>query len=262
MTKLPVILGYRVYPAGGAEIFIRESLRELVPYVSGTIVTVSNWPWNGPKFEHDRSLSFISDILLNDVYTNVEIVKDDWKDENYQGSWLLERAYQKYPGMYLLMIDCDEVITKETLEEGLKNIGEKPGLMFHHRCYWKTIRHKILPDFHVSALGLIKLDKVRKIVRHRHLEVEDYAYLPVEKGFCHHFAYVRNNETIKQKLSTFSHASEIVPNWYEEKWLGWDKNNNLTNLHPVAPEKWTGVEVVKKSTLPGSLSKVLSDEYD
>lgn len=250
--RLPVVLGYRVYPAGGAENFIKQSLKELTPYVSGVIVTVSEKPWHGPEFLPDRTLSIISEVAAEKESPEFEIETKHWKDENEQGSWLLERAYQKYPGMYLLMIDSDEIITKETLEEGLKNIGEKPALMFYHRCYWWTRYFKILPDFHVSALGLIKLDKVRKIVKFRHLEVEDYAYLPHEKGFCHHFAYVRTDEQIKQKLSSFSHANEIVPNWFEEKWKA--KNyDEVTNFHPVCPEKWTGAEVVWFETLPESI---------
>lgn len=254
--RLPVILGYRIYPSGGAENFIRESLEELAPYVSGAIVTVSEKPWHGQEMPYDRTLSIVSEVLLDGRCPNVEIVKQHWKDENEQGSWLLERAFEKYPGMYLLMIDCDEVITKETLEEGLKNIGEKPALMFHHRCYWWTRTLKILPDFHVSALGLIKLDKLRKIVKYRHLEVEDYAYLPVEKGFCHHFAYVRTDEQIRQKLSSFSHANEIVPNWFDEKWKAKD-HTTLKNFHPVAPEKWTGVEEVPLDSLPDRITKLL-----
>lgn len=253
--RLPVILGYRVYPAGGAENFIRQSLKELTPYVSGVIVTVSEKPWHGSEYPHDQTLSIISKVSIEEDSPEFEVVTKNWKDENEQGSWLLSRAFDKYPGMYLLMIDCDEVITKKTLEEGLKAIGDKPALMFYHRCYWWLRELKILPDFHVSALGLIKLDKQRKMCRFRHLEVEDYAYLPVEKGFCHHFAYVRTDEQMKQKISSFSHANEIVTNWFEEKWKSKEAIDELKNFHPVVPEKWTGLEEVEQDTLPESVRR-------
>lgn len=248
--KFPIVLGYRVYPAGGSENFIKHSLQELAPYVQGTIVTVSEKPWNGPEYSSDNTLS-----LIKEVDPSAEIITKYWKNENEQGSFLLEHAYNKYRGNYLLMIDSDEIITKQTLEAGLNHIKNQSVLLFYHRIYWKSIYYKLLNDFHVSAIGLIYLNQQRKIEHYRHTE-GPYIFLPPEKGFCHHYAYVRTNEQMKQKLSAFSHANEIVPNWYENKWLAWDKDHRIENLHPVGPDIWPTTELIPEENIPNIIKEI------
>lgn len=240
-VKLPVVLGYRVYPAGGAENFIKQSLSELLPHVEAAVITISSKPWNGPDHPKDNSLRLIGECIYT---TPIHVKIDHWKTEEDQGNWILNKVRNDYPDSYLLLIDSDEIITLDTLKKGLENIGDHDALHFYHRCYWKTIHYRLIPDFEVSAIGLISPEATAKIESYRHLAGRKYKFLSPEDGFCHHYAYVRTDDQMKQKLSSFSHSAEIIPGWFENKWKEWDKDHNTQYLHPVASDKWPNVHYV------------------
>src|SRR5439155_11071409 len=42
-------------------------------------------------------------------------------------------------------------------------------------------------------------------------------------------------EEIWIKIHSFSHASEVKPDWHERVWKGWDADHNLQNLNPAFP---------------------------
>ncbi|GMH96971.1 hypothetical protein TrVE_jg4541 [Triparma verrucosa] len=57
-------------------------------------------------------------------------------------------------------------------------------------------------------------------------------------GVCHHLSYVRTQQELVNKFSSFEHSDEIVPNWIAEKWDAWRSNNTLEDLHPTKPEAY------------------------
>jgi hypothetical protein len=52
---------------------------------------------------------------------------------------------------------------------------------------------------------------------------------------CHHMSYARSDDALLRKITSFSHADEIVPGWYERVWLAWDARPELEELHPTHP---------------------------
>ena len=60
---------------------------------------------------------------------------------------------------------------------------------------------------------------------------------------------------MKEKLSTFSHAHEILDGWYENVWLKWPSNRQMPNVHPTNPEKFPAVEYVEPKDLPEMLKE-------
>lgn len=67
--------------------------------------------------------------------------------------------------------------------------------------------------------------------------------IPEKIVLVEHFSYVRNDDNkIKEKISTFSHANEIIGGidmWYENIYLQADLES--TNLHPTHPECYTSI---------------------
>jgi hypothetical protein len=53
----------------------------------------------------------------------------------------------------------------------------------------------------------------------------------------HHLSYVRTDEDMLKKISTFSHSNEFdFYQWYLTKWLNWTPER--LDLHPVVPEQF------------------------
>jgi len=71
-------------------------------------------------------------------------------------------------------------------------------------------------------------------------------------GTVLHFGWAQSLKTIRYKLSTFSHSSEIRKN-YMSKYLAWTPGNEDTDLHPVYPDLWGEPMVYDKLQMPDYL---------
>jgi hypothetical protein len=86
-----------------------------------------------------------------------------------------------------------------------------------------------------------------------------YAYLPPSVILMHHFSYARSDEFVKNKLATFEHSHEILPDWYEKVWLGFKPGDR--NFHPCsAPQYSTAVEV-NWNMLPKNIKAFLQEKF-
>jgi len=63
-------------------------------------------------------------------------------------------------------------------------------------------------------------------------------------------SYARTNEQMQRKLGAFSHAAQVRPGWYQEKWLAWDNDHSLTDLNPVMPNYYQRAVPVPEEALP------------
>lgn len=95
--------------------------------------------------------------------------------------------------------------------------------------YWKTEEYEITPvqqDYPLIAVRpTVKFTKARAISN-------EHAYfinIPM-----YHFSYVRDDQEMWEKISSFSHRDEFdINKWYKEVWLKWTPDS--VNLHPVVP---------------------------
>jgi hypothetical protein len=69
----------------------------------------------------------------------------------------------------------------------------------------------------------------------RDVDSQSRAVIDETVAICHHLSYARNNDELQLKLSSFSHAAEVLPGWYENVWLRWDEDPDMRDLHPTHP---------------------------
>ena len=74
--------------------------------------------------------------------------------------------------------------------------------------------------------------------------------IPRSVVVCHHFSYARPAEKVLNKIKSFSHRDELVPNWFENVWLRWDEDHSLENLHPTHPVEYKRAIPVDLASLP------------
>lgn len=138
---------------------------------------------------------------------------------------------------WVFCLDSDEVLLDADLHQLVKlcETGEHEAISAHLLTYWKTIEHRVEPPENLTAPIA-----VRKGVR-----FSGTRYVDAEPHFAdiwlRHLSYVRTDAELREKLRLFGHAHEIVPDWYEKVWLGWDADHALTGLHPVRPDAYPQV---------------------
>jgi len=137
---------------------------------------------------------------------------------------------------WVLIVDADERYEKVEIEklliilEEIKDTNIEIVRPRSWSVYWKTPYFKLFPEQPYKPIIAIKPTCLFKSMRNA---IGTQTFSNIE---MHHFSYVRSDEEMKRKIDTFSHKDEIVPGWYNNKWLRWKPS--MMNLHPVVPEQF------------------------
>lgn len=133
---------------------------------------------------------------------------------------------------YAFIVDADEYWPKATQHEMARILSLKTSRTYKADLdfFFKRPNWKITGMSNVRTIVAMETNKrfsargPRKVVGH-----VEY----VNPGPIYHFSYVRRPEKIKEKLESFSHAHEIIDNWYTNVYLPFTPD--FKNFHPVKP---------------------------
>lgn len=136
---------------------------------------------------------------------------------------------------YALIVDVDEYWPKDTQENMLRIITEQPAEAYKANLdfFFKRPNWRIDGMANRRAIVAMRTDSIFSSSRPRKFTGE-IKY--VNPGVIYHFSYVRRPEKIKEKLESFSHASEIINNWYNDVYLPFTLET--INFHPVKPDEY------------------------
>lgn len=207
------------------ERFIKRCVRQFKGVADRHLVLISAIPWHGEALPLDQTETLAVDA-------GAEVVVGEWENEASQrnlGVQLLSDCD------WILVVDADEYYEKDALAGLLTFLETAPedaygiGKLY---TYWKTPEYRIDPP---ESGGLIVA--IRPWVEFTDKRCIDapWAFLP-DSIVMHHHSYVRTDEEMKKKITTFEHQHEIMPSWYENVWLGWIPE--MENIHPVNPESF------------------------
>ena len=159
----------------------------------------------------------------------IDVLEGNWKGE----------AATRNAGMdylsdcdYVFMVDSDEILLDRDLEDlrDLCRRGEHRVISVRLLTYWKTPEYRIDPPEH----GTIKI-VLQKDVRLQGVREAAGETVYESEALCRHLSYVRTDREVLEKIRLSGHAREILPDWYDRAWKGWDENPSLEDLHPVHP---------------------------
>lgn len=139
---------------------------------------------------------------------------------------------QKLGYEYALIVDADEYWPAATQHEMARIMTEKPAGEYKADLafFFKRPNWKIEGMTNKRLLIAMRTNKRFNESRPRGFSTKtEY----VNPGTIYHFSYVRRPEKIKEKIESFSHAHEIIKNWYENTYLPFTPN--FKNFHPVKP---------------------------
>ena len=219
---------------------------------------INDLPWHGERVDNSRMINTINN--LPDPNKKVVVELGSWGQ-----TWVGETAQRnagldliKKAGLdYCLVVDGDEIYDTEMLKRMMSYAVSRPQIECWHSVmdtYWKSHEYVIRPREPCKPVIFIKYGNSR-FTMIREVNARTRAVMPAEVGYFHHMSYARTDEQLLKKITTFSHASEVVPGWYDNVWSAWDKDKNMINLHPTQPPCYGRAELRSIKDLPPVLQK-------
>jgi len=249
--------------------WLEASIASVYPECDRIYFLVSDRPWSGPP--RDISATFAAIGNLADPDGKFTIIRGSWQTEAEQRNAGLEAMAASGIG-YCFVLDGDEIYDSAELHEMKLAVFRAPEIECWHVTwftYWKSERFRIEPPEPFQPLVFVRVGSARFDLM-RNVNSSSRAMIDPRVGVCHHMSYAHSNEELKKKLSSFSHAHEVLEGWYENTWLKWDENKEMTNLHPTHPACYArAIEqprellppILRRSSVPADV-ETLSDELD
>jgi len=244
---------YCVYDDSG---FLAESVKRVYPLMDKILFLVNFKPWCGDPDPSAVSRTINTITSMPDPDNKIEIISKYWATEADQRNFGTKTLRQAGLAWHAI-IDDDEMFNRSELEWLLNaiDINQHACYLINHQIYWKS--RDLVMDMDPFALnGVIStIENLCQFHLNRMVMVyngKTWTSFPGDKVTCHHMSYVRSDEKMLRKIQTFSHANELVPNWYEEKWLKWTPE--MTALHPMNPAGFR--KVISIDVAPYKLEQV------
>jgi len=194
---------------------------------------VGQQPWNGPVGDWKRTVKVAKEA-------GAEVVTGEWPNERDHRiaclDWLRDKGYT-----HALFPDGDE-IAEPLLVDSLCRIAKgrvAQRVYVTMDTYWRSPDLLIRPRERLTPLLLLELEAIepdstssfngRLFTGGRQLVLDE------EFGVLHHLSYVGGDERIKRKLASTSHSHEIIPGWFEDKWLASENDPLIREFHPTFP---------------------------
>lgn len=164
----------------------------------------------------------------------IEVIEAEWRSEQDTRNAGLDALDDCE---WVFCLDSDEILLDDDLRALVKlcHGDEHQALSVRLRTYWKTIEHRVEPPEKLTAS--IGVRRGARFTKTRYVDAEPH----LTDIWLRHLSYVRTDAELKEKLRLFGHAHEIVPDWYEKVWLGWDADHDMLDLHPTHPPAYRQV---------------------
>lgn len=244
MTKIGAV--YCVYDASA---FLYESVQRIYPLMDKIIFILNTKPWYGNPVHNEPINTYKIILSMIDPDNKFEVLTGSWEDEASQrnvGLKLLDNN-----GIdWCLIVDDDELFNRSELRSVINMLESAVhhAYLIYHQIYWKN-RNIAIDGLFGSFPTFARTDGTVNFNQDRMILVSTphtWFSISADNIICHHMSYVRSDEEMLRKIKNFSHANDVTPDWYNEKWLNWE--TNTTNLHPSVGERFkraVGVSTLK-----------------
>jgi len=251
------------------EDYLAYCLRALAPHVERVVVLFTDRPWVAYN-SHARTAFTTPDrsreILegLRAELPNLYVTRGIWGSEEAMRNEGLRAL--GVAGMDVCMIvDADEMYPDGSLDALKAAIvrHNTPGTAYYVRyqacfrrfdyvvetCYRRPNGDGVSVHRAPAAVHIAP-----DTVFYRHRNPSGPVVELPESLFFWHFGYVLSDERMWEKIHTFGHAHEVLPRWFEEKWLRWTPGTrDLFFKDP--PSRWPCTIKIDPSVLPRILSE-------
>ena len=220
---------------------------------------VGERPWNGHPSDQTALVARIR--ALPDPAQKIRVVRGEWPDEASQRNEGL-RLVREAGADYCLVLDADEVYDPGQLRQAMALVRENPQIdCWRASCftYWKSYRHRVDPPEAITAAVFVRTGTGTFVERRTYQALRQVNLAPDRLVF-HHMRYACTDAQVRRKVSTFGHAKDVVPGWFEHVWRRWDNDRSLQNLNPCRPTAYRRAIEQPYEALPPALRRLWDAE--
>lgn len=226
-----------LYSIYNEEDFIAQSMASIYEHVERIVIChTTGKPWFGSKQKPDDTRRIIK--AFQDPEGKVKYIPGAWPTEPAQRDQTLSAA--RAAGCdWGLIIDGDEVYASEQMRAIKAFAEEHPQYRqwnISWNTYWKSPLWRIDPPEPFCPTILTRIGPDTRFVQLRQTNEQPVGTIPRDVAFLYHFSYAKPSYKIRAKISNFSHADEILPDWWANVWEAWDSNHEMENIHPTTPQ--------------------------
>ena len=217
----------------GVKIFAFNEEKNIIPVIRQfegiegvrVIATISSKPWYG-DVKPDKT----ADLARS---TGIEVFEDYWETETEQHDFGMD---QLQDCAYVLVSHADTFFTREDIKKMVDFIQTATERQYDMRTYmyWKNLNTVVIPDPLLPAMI------IRSDVRFKYgIIIQDQIVSAplVPDVICHHLSWAKTDKEVLKKITTYTHANEIVPDWYGKVWLA----DVTEDLSPTFPSDYKGL---------------------
>jgi hypothetical protein len=236
--------------------WLRETMEGAYSECDRVFILLNDRPWRGPARDQGETLRAIEG--LPDPDGKIILVRGSWATESAERNSGLQ-LLREGGFDYCFVLDSDEIYEPTVLRAMMREIAKEPTVDCWHvswLTYWKSPLFRIDPPEAFKPAVFVKVGGT-SFTHNRDVQAASHRLIDETIGMCHHLSYARTNEELLKKITSFSHADEIVPGWYEKVWLAWDERPELPELHPTHPSAYKRAIPQSVENLPASLRATL-----
>ena len=233
------------------EEYIEYSISSVLDRMDHVIVLRGVTPWHGPALELDRTSERVTSLGS----PKITLIEGSWDSEADQRNEALSIA-RDLGCDFGLIIDADEVYAENDLDVLIETAEADPGAeawVVRWWTYWKSPLWRIVPPEPFQPVVAVRIGDGMRFEALRTTSARVLGEPGGTRPLLHHFSYAKPSERILDKLRSFEHAGEIPEDWWESKWLAWDADHMLTNLHPTVPECYRRARYFGPEELPSAM---------
>jgi hypothetical protein len=200
---------------------------------------------------------------LPDPQGKIHVVRGRWYDEASQRNEGL-RIVADTGSDYCFVVDADEIYDESQLKAAMKLARQNPQIdCWRATCltYWKSERYRVEPPEPAAAAVFVRPGTGR-FVDNRLYECGQHYAFAADTLVFHHMSYARSDAQVLRKITTFGHARDVVPGWFDNVWRRWDEDRSLQNLNPCWPAAYRRIIEQPFQALPPVLRKLRDRERE
>ena len=228
------------------ETYIAYCIKALYPDIDSIVVMYSDVPWTKYNPNARKEFSQIDrtwEILTNfpDPMKKLRIIRGRWdiqEDMRNEAVDTLESMNMDY----VLIVDADEFYPDGTLAKLRRYIEDNDKFLDRKVMWAGRINHFRRFDWIIDPAneGPDSIEIAFKTRQNIHFTDRRIVGAPridlPSEFYFHHFGYVLDDKRMWEKIRTWGHAPDVIPDWFEEKYVNW--NPQKTSLCKRIPGRW------------------------
>jgi hypothetical protein len=214
--------------------YLRLVLQAIDPFVDDILILYTKYPSYGHRgnIHNPDTMEQLQKICR--PFKKVIWVDVTGVQQENQHRKMAERYIQQNNLTYdlILSVDADEIWNPEKLPEAL-HAAYNSGYHAHGiggDCWWHF--WKGTKEVNRDGFYPIRLFNLNNYVKNETI---------IHKGEIYHMGYAIRPEMMEYKLSCHGHKSELFPNWFQDKWVNYERGVTK-QLHPVSKDIWIETE--------------------